>query len=86
MAQNAVSRLERRDVDAAFGTVTKLVRACGFEPTITLEALDLSYSRDVRRRLALTPLQRLELGVGLAHVAQSTRRHALTGAKADDSR
>ena len=77
MAQNAVSRLERGEVDAGFGTVTRLVRACGFEPQISLAAVDSSYSRDVRRLLALTPLQRLELGVNLAHVAQSMRRAAL---------
>ena len=29
MAQNAVSRIERGEVDAGFGTVTELVRACG---------------------------------------------------------
>jgi hypothetical protein len=77
MAQNAVSRIERGEVDVRFGTVTKLVRACGLEPQIALAARDPSYARDVRRRLALTPLQRLELGVNLAHVAQSTRRAAL---------
>ena len=78
MAQNAVSRIERGEVDARFGTVTKLVRACGFEPQIALVARDPSYARDVRRRLALTPLQRLRLGVNLAHVAQATRRAALS--------
>ena len=77
MAQNAVSRIERGDVDAGFGTVTTLVRACGFEPEVVLAARDRSYVRDVRRRLALTPLQRLEAGVHLAHVAQATRRAAL---------
>ena len=77
MAQNAVSRIERGEVDTGFGTVTALVRACGFEPQIALAARDPSYARDVRRRLALTPLQRLEHGVNLAHVAQSTRRAAL---------
>ncbi|WP_114795748.1 helix-turn-helix domain-containing protein [Gaiella occulta] len=77
MAQNAVSRIERGEVDASFASVTRLVRACGLEPRISLAAGDASYARDVRRRLALTPLQRLELGVNLAHVAQSTRRAAL---------
>ena len=84
MAQNAVSRIERREVDAGFGTVVELVRACGFEPEIALATRDLSYARDVRRRLALTPLQRLELGVNLAHVAQSTRRAALIDAGVGD--
>ena len=78
MAQNAVSRIERGDVDAGFGTVTALVRACGFEPQVVLAAQDRSYARDVRRRLALTPLQRLESAVNLAHVAQVTRCAALT--------
>ena len=77
MAQNAVSRIERGEVDAGFGTVTELVRACGFEPQVTLAASDPSYARDVRRRLALTPLQRLEAAVNLAHVAQSVRRASL---------
>ena len=84
MAQNAVSRIERGEVDAGFGTVTELVRACGFEPQVTLAASDPSYARDVRRRLALTPLQRLEAGVQLAHVAQATRRDALTSEAAGD--
>ena len=83
MAQNAVSRIERGEVDAGFGTVTELVRACGLEPQITLAARDPSYARDVRRRLALTPLQRLEQGVDLAHVAQSMRRAALISEAAD---
>ena len=77
MAQNAVSRIERGDVDTGFGTITELVRACGFEPQIVLAKRDPSYSREIRRRLALTPLQRLEHAVRLAHVAQSTRRAAL---------
>jgi transcriptional regulator with XRE-family HTH domain len=77
MAQNAVSRIERGDVDAGFGTVTALVRACGFEPQVVLAAQDRSYVRDVRRRLDLTPLQRLEAAVNLAHVAQATRCAAL---------
>jgi transcriptional regulator with XRE-family HTH domain len=84
MAQNAVSRIERGEVDAGFGTVTELVRACGLEPQVTLAARDPSYARDVRRRLALTPLQRLELGVNLSHVAQSTRRAALISEAAGD--
>ena len=87
MAQNAVSRIERGEVDAGFGTVTELVRACGFEPQVTLAARDHSYARDVRRRLALTPLQRLEAGVNLAHVAQAMRRAALLGeAEGDGTR
>jgi transcriptional regulator with XRE-family HTH domain len=77
MAQNAVSRIERGEVDAGFSTVRKLVRACGFEPQIRLAAKDSSYARDVRRRRDLTPGERLAHGVRLAHVAQSTRRAAL---------
>lgn len=84
MAQNAVSRIERGNVDAAFTTVTELVRACGLEPQVTLTARDLSYGRDIRRRLALTPLQRLEQAVNLAHVAQSTRRDALDSRDLND--
>ncbi|MCP9485173.1 MAG: helix-turn-helix domain-containing protein [Gaiellaceae bacterium MAG52_C11] len=77
IAQNAVSRIERGEVDAAFSTVRKLVRACGFEPQISLAAGDSSYASDVRRRLGLTPGERLEEGVRLAHVAQWVRRAAL---------
>ena len=77
MAQNAVSRIERGEVDARYSTVTALVRSCEFEPTVRLAARDPSYERDVRRRLALTPLERLELAVNLAHVAQAARRAAL---------
>ncbi len=77
VAQNAVSRIERGEVDAGFSTVRKLIRACGFEPQISLAAGDNSYARDVRRRRSLTPRERLEHGVHLAHVAQSTRRAAL---------
>lgn len=84
MAQNAVSRIERGEVDARFGTVRDLVRACGFEPQVTLAARDSSYARDVRRRRRLTPMQRLEQGVQLARVAQSTRRAALAGQGASD--
>jgi len=56
MAQNAVSRIERGEVDPGFGMMTALVRACGFEPQVVLATLDRSYSRDIRRRLALNPL------------------------------
>lgn len=77
IAQNAVSRIERGEVDAGFSTVRKLVRACGFEPQIGLATRDSSYARDVRRRQGLTPRERLEQSVRLAHVAQSTRRAAL---------
>ena len=70
MAQNAVSRIEQVEVDAAFSTVRELVRACGFEPQISLATGDSSYARDVRRLQALTPRERLERGVRLAHAAQ----------------
>lgn len=79
MAQNAISRIERGEVDAAFSTVRKLVRACGFEPQISLATRDGSYARDVRRRRGLTPRARLEQAVRLGRVAQSTRRAALAG-------
>ena len=78
MAQHAVSRIERGQVDPGFSTVVRLVRACGFEPEISLANRDPSYARDVRRRLSLPPLGRLELAVQLAHTAQTTRRAALT--------
>lgn len=77
IAQNAVSRIERGEVDAGFSTVRDLVRACGLEPQISLAAGDNSYARDVRRRRGLTPRDRLEHCVHLAHVAQSARRATL---------
>lgn len=83
IAQNAVSRIERGESDAGFSTVRKLVRACGFEPQISLAARDSSYARDVRRRRNLTPRDRLEQGVQLAHVAQSMRRAALASHAAE---
>lgn len=86
MAQNAVSRIERGEVDSGFGTVTQLVRACGLEPRVTLAVRDPSYVRDVRRRLVLTPLQRLELGVDHSRAAQATRRAALGETAGDGSR
>jgi transcriptional regulator with XRE-family HTH domain len=79
MAQNGVSRIERGEVDPSFGTVVRLVRACGLEPEIALAARDDSYARDIRRRLALTPAQRLEHAVNLAHVSQAARRAAVGG-------
>lgn len=82
VAQNAVSRIERGEVDTGFSTVRKLVRACGFEPQISLAARDSSHAREVRRRRDLTPRERLDHGVHLAHVAQSTRRAALGGKRA----
>ena len=81
MAQHAVSRIERGEVDPGFATVLRLLRACGFEPQISLAKRDRSYIRDVRRRLAVSPLERLELAVNLAHVAQETRRAALATAR-----
>lgn len=84
MAQNAISRIERGEVDPGFKTVQRLVRACGFEPVTTLSTLDSSYARDVRRLLRLTPMQRLEQSVQLAHVAQSARRAAVEGTTVRD--
>ncbi len=87
MAQNAVSRIERGEVDAGFATVRELIRACGFEPQISLAARDSSYARDVRRRRELSPRERLDRGVHLAHVAQSTRHSAAAqGAPAPTAR
>lgn len=77
MGQNAVSRIERGEVDTGFETVQVLVRACGFEPQITLAAADDSYARDINRRLRLSPRQRLEQSTQLARAAQATRSSAL---------
>lgn len=77
IAQNAVSRIERGEVDPGFSTVLKLIRACGFDAQISLATRDSSYARDVRRRRDLTPRQRLEQSVHLARVTQSTRRAAV---------
>lgn len=74
IAQNAVSRIERCEGDAGFETITGLVRACGFDLRPTLVTRDGSVVRDVRRQLALRPLQRLEQAVELAHRAQAIRR------------
>jgi transcriptional regulator with XRE-family HTH domain len=77
VAQNAVSRIERGQIDPGFATVVALVRACGFEPEMSFAAHDSSYVRDVRRRLTLTPRERLDIAVDLA---QATQRAALAGA------
>ncbi len=77
IAQNAVSRIERGDVDPAFDTVVHLVRACGLEPEIALVAGDESLARDIRRSLALSPAERLERAVASAHAAQAIRRAAV---------
>jgi transcriptional regulator with XRE-family HTH domain len=79
MAQNGVSRIERGEVDPSFGTVLRLVHACGLEVETTMTVRDDSYARDIRRRLALTPAQRLEHSVSLAHAAQAARRAAVGG-------
>ena len=84
MAQNAISRIERGEVDPGFETVQRLVRACGFEPVVTLSTLDSSYTRDVRRLLRLTPMQRLEHSVQRVRAAQSMRRAAVEGAVTHD--
>lgn len=83
VAQNAVSRIERGQIDPGFATVVALVRACGFEPQISFAAHDSSYVRDVRRRLALTPRERLDIAVDLA---QATQRAALAGTGVSRSR
>ena len=82
VAQNAVSRIERGQIDPGFATVVALVRACGFELQTSFATHDSSYARDVRRRLALSPRERLDVAVELAQAAQHA---ALAGAGASRS-
>lgn len=83
VAQNAISRIERGQIDPGFATVVALVRACGFELQTSFATHDSSYVRGVRRRLALSPGERLDMAVDLA---QATQRAALAGAGVGASR
>lgn len=74
MAQNAVSRIERGEVEPGFSTVLTLLRACGYSPQILLAAADDSYARDIAQRLQLDPRQRLEQATQLARASQEMRR------------
>lgn len=79
MAQNAIARIETGKVKTSFETIRDLVRACGFEPEISLATWDNSYRRDIKRRLATSPAERVARATDLAHVSQRLRRSALAG-------
>lgn len=81
MAQSAVARVERGKIRTSFETVRDLIRACGFEPEIAFAPYDNSYRRDIERRLASSPSERVAQAVDLAHAAQRLRRAALATGK-----
>ena len=55
-----IARWERDTVAPSFETVRELVRACGFELSVTLELLDDSPRETVRETMSLTPKERLD--------------------------
>jgi predicted transcriptional regulator len=79
MAQNAIARIESGKVKTSFETIRDVVRACGFEPEISLATRDNSYRRDIKRRLASSPADRVAQATDLAHTSQRLRRSALAG-------
>ena len=78
LAQNAIARIEKGDVRTSFETVRDLVRACGFEPEVSLAPYDSSYRRDIKKRLALSPAERISRATELARTAQRMRQSSLT--------
>jgi predicted transcriptional regulator len=77
MAQNAIARIESGKVKTSFETIRDLIRACGFEPEINLATRDDSYRRDIKRRLAASPAERIVRATDLAQTSQRLRRSAL---------
>ena len=55
-----IARWERDTVAPSFETLRELVRACGFELSVTLELLDDSPRETVRETMSLTPKERLD--------------------------
>ena len=55
-----IARWERDTVAPSFETLRELVRACGFELSVTLELLDDSHRETVRETMSLTPKERLD--------------------------
>jgi transcriptional regulator with XRE-family HTH domain len=77
LAQNAIARIESCKVKTSFETIRDLVRACGFEPEVSFATGDTSYRRDIKRRLAASPAERVLQSTDLAHASQRMRRRAL---------
>lgn len=77
IAQNSVSRIERGRVDPGFDLVRALVRAAGFDLQTSLATADDSYGRAAKRRLSLSPRERIDANADLIGAAQRVRRAAL---------
>lgn len=59
VAQNAIARIENGHVEPSFALVMRIFKAAGCQPHIELGTQDASWRADVRRRLALTPSERV---------------------------
>lgn len=71
--QSVIARWERGGVEPAFETLARVVRACGLELRIELEAPDPAEIASIQRNLALSPTQRLDQLVRTVRFAQAGR-------------
>jgi transcriptional regulator with XRE-family HTH domain len=67
--QSAIARIERGQQIPRADTLERLLKACGFELRLGPVRGGAVDHRELDRFLALAPLQRVERGVAVAHVA-----------------
>ena len=74
--QPAVARWERGDSEPRVDTLGRLLKACGFELSRALVAIDETQSRQLREQLALSPAQRVSQLVRTVRFIERARQSA----------
>jgi transcriptional regulator with XRE-family HTH domain len=77
--QSAIARLETGRSTPSFDSVLRLVRLCGLDLDVMLVERDESDWIQAQRLLALSPAERVSLGVRTANAMLAIRGQAVSG-------
>ncbi len=80
IAQNAVARIENGHVEPSFALVTRLLRAADHDLDFKAVVRERSWEADIRRRLQITPTERVAMAATHSNVLRRLQGIARTEA------